>query len=89
MFYLDRCIRARMPETMPAAGQPVKLKPTLRENGWVGDFDPIGSWNPIAPAKSGKLNHAKYPVWFPDEYTAWSSRSYHSSFSNSTISSKV
>ena len=79
MFYLDRCIRARMPEMMPAAGEPVKLKPTLRENGWVGDFDPIGSWNPIAPARSDKLNHARYPVWFPDEYTAWSWRSYHSS----------
>jgi len=79
MFYLDRCIRARMPDKMPAPGQPVKLKPALRENGWVGDFDPIGSWNPIAPAKEGKLKDAKYPVWLPDEYAAWSWRAYHSS----------
>jgi hypothetical protein len=79
MFYLDRCIQARMPETMPPLGQPVMLKPALRENGWVGDFDPIGSWNPIAPAKEGKLKEAKYPVWLPDEYAAWSWRAYHSS----------
>ena len=68
-----------MPDKMPDPGQPVKLKPALRENGWVGDFDPIGSWNPIAPAKEGKLKEAKYPVWFPDEYAAWSWRAYHSS----------
>ena len=79
MFYLDRCIQARMPETIPPPGQPVKLKPALRQNGWVGDFDPIGSWNPIAPAKEGKLKEAKYPVWLPDEYAAWSWRAYHSS----------
>ena len=79
MFYLDRCIQARMPEKMPPSGQPVKLEPALRENGWVGDFDPIGSWNPIAPAKEGKLKKGKYPVWLPDEYAAWSWRAYHSS----------
>jgi hypothetical protein len=33
MFYLDRCIAARMPEQMPAAGQPVQLKPVVRGNG--------------------------------------------------------
>ena len=79
MFYLDRCIQARMPEKMPPSGQPVKLEPALRENGWAGDFDPIGSWNPIAPAKEGKLKKGKYPVWLPDEYAAWSWRAYHSS----------
>ena len=79
MVYLDRCIQARMPEKMPHPGQRVKLKPALRENGWVGDFDPIGSWNPIAPAKQGAIKGARYPVWFPGEYTAWSWRAYHSS----------
>ena len=78
MAYLDRCIQARMPDKKPAPGQPVKLKLLKRANGWVGDFDPISSWNPIAPAKSGKLDSAKYPVWFPDEYAAWMWRAYHS-----------
>jgi len=78
MFYLDRCIALRMPDEMPKPGQPVRLKPVNREQGWVGDFDPIGSFSPIAPAASGELRDAKYPVWLPDEYAAWSWRSYHS-----------
>ena len=78
MAYLDRCIALRLPAEMPSPGQPVKLKPVVREQGWVGDFDPVSGWNPIASASAGKLDHAKYPVWFPDEYAAWSWRSYHS-----------
>ena len=79
LFYLDRCIAARMPDKMPPPGEPVKLKPVRRAEGWVGDFDPISAWNPIAPATSGDLADAKYPVWFPDAYAAWSWRAYHSS----------
>ena len=78
MFYIDRCIKLRMPKKMPPPGEPVTLKPIVREEGWVGDFDPIGGWNPIESAKAGKLK-PKYPVWFPDEYAAWAWRSYHSS----------
>ena len=29
--------------------------------------------------KGTKAKEAKYPVWFPDEYAAWSWRAYHSS----------
>ena len=76
MFYIDRCIQARMPEKLPAPGKPVALKPAVRKNGWVGDFDPISGWNPIAPA--GELKSATYPVWFPDKYAAFSWRAYHS-----------
>jgi hypothetical protein len=79
MAYLDRCIATRLPAEMQPPGQSVKLKPVAREEGWVGDFDPVSGWNPIAPAAGGALKDAKYPVWFPDEYAAWSWRSYHSS----------
>jgi hypothetical protein len=79
MLYLDRCIAARMPDELPPPGEPVKLKPVTREQGWIGDFDPVSGWNPIATVASGQLANAKYPVWFPDEYAAWSWRSYHSS----------
>lgn len=78
MFHLDRCIALRMPDEMPPPGEPVKLQPAVRAVGWEGDFDPISSWNPIAPVSSGELSNATYPVWFPDEYAAWSWRSYHS-----------
>lgn len=78
MLYLDRCIAARMPDEMPPPGKPVTLKPAARANGWVGDFDPIGGWNPIAPANANDPLKAAYPVWMPDEYAAWSWRSYHS-----------
>jgi hypothetical protein len=79
MVYLDRCIALRMPAEMPPPGEPVKLAPVDRAAGWVGDFDPISAWNPIAPAAADKLSSAKYPVWLPDEYAAWSWRAYHSS----------
>ena len=79
MAYLDRCIATRLPAEMPTPGQPVKMPPVVRERGWVGDFDPVSGWNPIAPAGPGTLEALKYPVWFPDEYAAWSWRSYHSS----------
>jgi len=78
MAYLDRCIRMRMPKEMPSPGEPVLLTPIVRNQGWIGDFDPIGEWNPIAPAGSPDAASAKYPVWLPDEYAAWMWRSYHS-----------
>jgi hypothetical protein len=76
--FLDRCIRLRMPDEMPPAGEPVKLKKVVREEGWLGDFDPIGEWSPIAPANSSEAASMKYPSWLPDEYAAWMWRSYHS-----------
>lgn len=76
--YLDRCIRRRMPDELPPPGEPVKLKPIVREQGWLGDFDPIGEWNPIARADSAEAKGMKYPAWLPDEYAAWMWRSYHS-----------
>lgn len=78
MAYLDRCIRVRMPDVMPTPGEPVKLKPVVRSAGWVGDFDPISEWNPIAPANSDKAKSMKYPAWLPDAYAAAMWRSYHS-----------
>lgn len=87
MCYLDRCIALRMPDKMPAPGHPVQLKPIVRKDGWVGDFDPISGWNPIASGSSGDLNDAKYPVWMPDAYAAWSWRSYHSSCDDLKITS--
>ncbi len=77
-FFLDRCIRARLPDPMPEPGQPVTLKPAVRADGWVGDFDPIGSSNPIHPAGSPESESAKYPVWLPDAYAAHAWRAYHS-----------
>lgn len=76
--YLDRCIRLRMPDEMPPPGEPVTLEPVVRENGWVGDFDPIGTWNPIHPAGTDAARSVRYPCWLPDEYAAWTWRSYHS-----------
>lgn len=76
--YLDRCIQARLPNEMPPPGDPVKLKAVVREQGWVGDFDPISEWNPIAKADSADAKSMKYPSWLPDEYAAWMWRSYHS-----------
>jgi hypothetical protein len=78
MAYLDSCIALRMPDEMPPPGQPVRLKPVAREQGWVGDFDPISQWNPIAHANSDEAKAMKYPVWMPSEYAAWMWRSYHS-----------
>jgi hypothetical protein len=87
MAYLDRCIAVRMPDEMPAAGQPVKLKPIVRENGWVGDFNPAGEWNPIAPSKDAK--GMVEPVWLPDAYAAWMWRSYHSAKPDLQLTSPV
>ena len=76
--FLDRCISKRMPNEMPPPGEPVTLKPVDRNEGWVGDFGPIGEWNPIAPAASSEAKQFEYPCWLPDEYAAWMWRSYHS-----------
>jgi hypothetical protein len=55
----------------------VPLKPWRLEDGWAGDFAPVGEWNPIA---SVKLAHGMVdPQWFPDEYAAWVCRAYHTS----------
>jgi len=76
MAFMDRCILLRMPDTMPPPGQPVTLKPVVREKGWVGDFNEVSEWNAIAPLPdaSGMVE----PTWLPDEYSAWMWRSYHS-----------
>lgn len=81
--WLDRCIQLRMPATLPEPGKPVPLKALKLADGWAGDFAPMGSWNPIAPMKDAKGFVA--PVWFPDEYTAWMWRSYHSNASDIKI----
>lgn len=78
MAYLDRCIKLRMPEVMPTPGKPVKLKQIVRDDGWIGDYNPISEWNPIALANSEQAKAATYPCWLPDEYAAWMWRSYHS-----------
>ncbi len=78
MAYLDRCIQVRMPNEMPPAGQPVKLKPIKFADGWVGDFQPISEWNPIAIADSGEADSFEHPSWLPDAYAAAMWRSYHS-----------
>jgi hypothetical protein len=76
MGFLDRCIRARLPDEMPPPGQPVALKPVVRERGWAGDFNEISEWNAITPCTEavGMVD----PVWMPDAYAAWMWRSYHS-----------
>ncbi len=78
MVYLDRCIKVRMPRQMPPPGQPVKLKPVAFEDGWVGDFQPISEWNPIAKAGSKEAASFEHPSWLPDTYAAAMWRSYHS-----------
>lgn len=87
MFYLDRCIRLRLPDQLPPPGEPVTLKPVVRAAGWVGDFDPISSWNPIARANSPDQPEPKHPVWFPDEYAACAWRAYHSACTDLEITS--
>ena len=77
MSFLDRCIKLRMPDKTPPPGKPVKLKPVRREDGWVGDFMPIGEWNPIAPAGSEEAKSFAHPAWFPDAYAAHMWRAYH------------
>ena len=76
--FFDRCIKARMPDKMPPPGQPVKLKPIIREEGWLGDFMPISEWNPIAPANSEEAKAFVFPSWLPDKYAAHIWRAYHS-----------
>lgn len=78
MVYLDRCIKLRLPQEMPPAGQPVKLKPVAFKDGWVGDFQPISEWNPIAKASDKKAEAFEHPSWLPDAYAAGMWRSYHS-----------
>jgi hypothetical protein len=75
-IYLDRCIKAALPEELPPPGQPTKLRPFKLENGWVADFNEVSEWVPIAPAKEAKGMIA--PQWLPDEYAAWAYRAYHS-----------
>ncbi|MEZ5304006.1 MAG: hypothetical protein R3F11_25700 [Verrucomicrobiales bacterium] len=87
MLFLDRCIRLRLPESIPDPGELAALPPVTRSEGWVGDFDPISGWNPIAPAKDEAALGAKYPVWFPDRYAAFSWRAYHSSCADLEIAS--
>ena len=89
MAYIDRCIKLRMPDVMPAPGQPVKLKPVSREAGWIGDFDPISQWNPIHRADTPEAKAAKYPSWMPDAYAAWMWRSYHSAQPDLKIAAPV
>jgi hypothetical protein len=76
MLFLDRLIRLRLPEETPPPGQPTKLRAIAKESGWVGDFNPVGEWNPIAPF--GEAKGMVSPTWHPDAYAAWSWRSYHS-----------
>ena len=78
MVYLDRCIKVRLPAQMPPVGQPVKLKPVAFQDGWVGDFQPISEWNPIAKAGSKEAESFEHPSWLPDPYAAAMWRSYHS-----------
>jgi hypothetical protein len=76
MLFLHRLIGLRLPDETPPPGQPTKLRPITKEQGWVGDYNPVGEWNPIAPFAKAKGMVA--PIWLPDEYTAWSWRAYHS-----------
>ena len=76
MLFLHRLIMLRLPDDLPPPGQPTKLKAIRKEDGWVGDFNPVSEWNPIAPYAQAK--GMVTPIWLPDEYTAWSWRSYHS-----------
>jgi hypothetical protein len=87
MAFLDRCIRARMPDDLPPAGQPVVLKTLVREKGWVGDFNEIGEWNALAPFS--EATGMVEPVWMPDEYAAWTWRSYHSAKPDLKLSAPV
>lgn len=87
MAYLDRCIAIRMPDEMPAPGQPVELKPLTLGQGWAGDYNAVGEWNAIAPYAEAK--GMIEPVWLPDEYAAWMWRAYHSAKPDIALSSPV
>lgn len=85
--YLDRCIRLRLPAEMPPPGQPVKLRPIDIKAGWVGDFNEVGQWNPIAPY--AEATGMVEPAWMPDAYAAWTWRSYHSANPDLKLTSPV
>jgi len=87
MSYLDRCVRARMPAEMPPIGQEVTLKPLNLKDGWAGDYNGVSEWAPIAPVSEAK--GFIQPVWFPDEYAAWTWRAYHSAKPDLKIVSPV
>lgn len=87
--YLDRCIQRRLPQSMPTPGEAVTVESIDRQSGWIGDFDPVSEWNPIAVAGSADAANMKYPCWFPDEYTAWMWRAYHSANPKLRLSSPV
>src|SRR5262245_60010849 len=76
MAFLHRLILLRLPEETPLPGQPTKLRPIRKEDGWVGDFNPVSEWNPIAPFAQAKGMVS--PTWLPDEYGAWMWRANHS-----------
>lgn len=76
MLFLDRLIALRVPETPPPPGQKTVLRPVDRQKAWVGDYNPVGEWNPIAPLAEAKGMVS--PVWLPDAYCAWGWRAYHS-----------
>ncbi len=84
--YLDRCIKVRLPEAASADGK-VALKPVSTQMGWVGDYNSISQWAPIAPAAEAK--GMVTPVWLPDEYAAWMWRAYHSAKPDLKIVSPV
>lgn len=87
MLFLDRLIGLRVPETPPPPGQPTKLRPVEREKGWVGDYNPVGEWNPIAPFAEAKGMVS--PVWLPDAYCAWGWRAYHTAKPDIKLSAPV
>ncbi len=85
MCFLDRAIRARVPATPPAAGQPVPLAKLDLSKGWAGDWAPVSTWNPMAPFAEAKGYGG--PVWMVDAYTAWMWRSYHSNGNDIALTS--
>lgn len=87
MLFLHRLIGLRLPDETPPPGQPTKLRPITKEMGWVGDYNPVSEWNPIAPFAKAKGMVA--PTWFPDEYTAWSWRAYHSANPDLKLTSPI
>ncbi|MBX9681778.1 MAG: hypothetical protein K2X38_23720 [Gemmataceae bacterium] len=87
MLFLHRLIVLRLPEETPPPGQPTKLRPITKEMGWVGDYNPVGEWNPIAP--SAKAKGMVAPTWLPDEYAAWGWRAYHSANPDVKLTSPI
>ncbi|MFO0823915.1 MAG: hypothetical protein U0792_12535 [Gemmataceae bacterium] len=86
-LYLDRCIRARLPEKLPEPGTPVRLTPVDREAGWCADFNEVGEWVAIAPSREAKGMVA--PQWLPDAYAAWTYRAFHSHNPGLTLTAPV